>query len=160
MQDTPLTLEETYRIAIRLLSKQDYSIYKLTQKLKARGSSDEVIESIIQELLEKKYLREDYYIESRIKGLMKKEYSPSYIQYKLSKEHLVIPIQTIEELFLEHNYTQEDQVCRLIKKKIDSISKKITSENKSSIIHKISKYLESKGHSQAMTLDHIKQLLS
>ena len=64
-----------YMDAIKLLAKKDYSEYKLRKKLKEKLHDSESIDEAIQEVTEKKYLREDYYIEARIRGLMRKNYS-------------------------------------------------------------------------------------
>ena len=75
--------------AIRILSIKDYSIYKMKMKLKERKFSPEEIDVTINKLLEYNYLREEEYARMRIKQLLVKGFSNSYILQKLSQEGLV-----------------------------------------------------------------------
>lgn len=134
-----------YKYSLRILSKKDYSRSKLKKKLIARDFED-VADELIELLVEKRFLREDYYIEARIKGMMKKNYSPSYIKLKLREEETEVSEELIIEIFEEWGFNGFDQIQNLIKKK--------------SIIHnwqgeefklpenrpKLVRFIQSKGH--------------
>lgn len=140
-----------YQHAIKLLSKKDYSIHKMTQKLEEKAYPQEEIESTIHELLEKKYLREDLYAEARVKGLMRKGYSPDYIQSRLNEENVQLSLDTIYDIFQEYSLTEEDQIKDLVRKKLilSPIEGKIDFNKKVKIL----RFLASKGH-RVENIDH------
>jgi regulatory protein len=105
-----------YKYCLRILSKKDYSRAKIRKKLIAKEYED-VAEELIELLVEKKYLREDYYIEARIKGMMKKNYSPTYIKSKLAEEEVFTSYELIDEIFKEWDYNKFGQIEDLIRKK-------------------------------------------
>lgn len=132
-----------YNSAIKLLTRKDYSRYKLSQKLKDKGYDSLDIEPVIEELVEKKYLREDYYREARIKGLLRKNYGSHYIIQKLAEEHLSCNNQDIEEICKEIGISAEQQVTELAEKKLRSLKSTLTSFEKEV---KIMSLLQNKGH--------------
>ena len=91
-------MQDCYQSAIKLLTKRDYSRFKLQQKLSDKGYPSSDIHSTIEILLEKKYLREDYYTEARIKGLLRKNYGPYYIQQKLNEEEITCSFEEIDQI--------------------------------------------------------------
>ena len=134
-----------YKYSIRILSKKDYSRAKLKQKLIARDYED-IADQLIELLIQKKFLREDYYVEARIKGMMKKNYSPSYIKSKLNEEEVSVAFELIEGIFTEWGYNKFNQIENLIRKKSiihnwqDDDFK--SPENKPKLI----RFVQSKGH--------------
>jgi regulatory protein len=134
-----------YKYSIRILSRKDYSRAKLKKKLIDRDYED-VADELIELLVENKYLREDYYIEARIKGMMKKNYSPTYIKMKLEEEGTSVSGELIKDIFKEWDFTKFDQIENLIRKKSivhnwhgDDYKQ---SENKTKLI----RFVHSKGH--------------
>ena len=81
-------MTKAYNYLIRLLSARDYSEYKLREKCRQKEFPPEDIDEAIQRVKDQNYLREDQYIEARIKGFMSKNCSPHYIQRKLKEEKL------------------------------------------------------------------------
>ncbi len=140
MEDHP-----AYKYSIRILSKKDYSRAKLRLKLVARDYED-IADELIDLLVQKKFLREEYYIEARIKGMMKKNYSPSYIKSKLNEEEAYASEELINSIFEEWGFNKFDQIENLIRKK--SISHNWQDEdyklpeNKAKLI----RFVHSKGH--------------
>jgi regulatory protein len=130
-----------YVYLVKILSSRDYSEYNLRQKLKDKIYSIDEIENAIFEIKSKGYLREDLYACSRIKIFMEKGYSPEYILQKMEQENITICIENINAVFTEYRISQEDQIERLVRKKMqDKSDFDIKSENK------ILRYLISKGH--------------
>lgn len=134
-----------YKYAIRILSKRDYSRAKIRQKLIDREYHD-VAEELIELLVEKRFLREDFYIESRIKGLMKKNYSPSYIISKLKEEQLDVNLGQVNMVFDEFNTTAFDQIETLIRKKSLLHNWTTSDLEEQSNKVKLIRFLQSKGH--------------
>lgn len=126
---------------VKIISARDYSEHKLREKLRERKYPQDEIESAISEIKSKGYLREEVYAEARIKAFMHKGYSPNYIRQKLAQEHLIATNEEIEAVFSEYRTSPEDQMDRLIRKKMHG-----KTEFDYAGESKILRYLISKGH--------------
>ncbi|MCK5884738.1 MAG: RecX family transcriptional regulator [Bacteriovoracaceae bacterium] len=139
--------KKAYSYLIRLISKRDYSRYKLEQKLRERGHSHQAIDESIAEIISLNYLREDNYIEARIKGFMHKNCSMSYIRSKLAEEYLDIEISLIDSIFIEHGISETDQITRIIYKKLPSSPRAdLDYDSRIKIENRVLRYLYGKGH--------------
>ena len=143
--DNEGSYKKAYLYSIRLLAKRDYSRYKLGLKLKEQGHSKNIIEALLDELTELKYLREDSYIEARIKGLMYKGFAPNYIIQKLQQENVTTTFDHIHEIFAEYNYTTHSQLTYLLEKK--ARSKTLEELVDFNFRKKLLRYFLTKGHS-------------
>lgn len=132
---------KAYQTLIRLLSSRDYSEHKLREKLKERGYPADEIDEAIQEVKNKKYLREDLYAEARAKAFINKGYSQNYVRQKLGQEHVSVTKEFIDDIYQEHKYSEVDQVRELVQKKLRG--KKIEDYNHEV---KIIRFILSKGH--------------
>lgn len=131
-------MEQTaYQYSIKLLSKKDYSEFKLTQKLLKKNYDQFEVEEAIDILKEKRFLRDDIYSSDRAKSLIHKYYSNEYIIALLEKEHLKIDSHSIDELREEYSLTKDQVIKYLVQKK----------KNESKNIQQIATYLSSKGFS-------------
>lgn len=149
--------KKAYLYSIRLLAKRDYSRHKLKQKLLDQDHSLDLIENLLDELVERKYLREDYYAEARIKWMMRKGYAPSYIIQKLQQENVIVTFDLINEIFLEYKYSTYSQLEYLIEKKTRS-------QNKEQLVDfnfrkKLLRYFISKGHTLGQGNEVIEALI-
>jgi regulatory protein len=149
-----LNESSSYKYAIKLLSKKDYSKYKLLLKLQSKNYESYEIDEVINLLIEKKFLREDEYIRSRVKSLMNKGYSKSYIHQKLEQEYLDATPDIINSVFDEYRLTETKQVKNLISKKLKNSVKETPITDIEKV--KITRFLASKGHS----LENVDQSLS
>lgn len=132
---------KAYLYLIKIISSRDYSEHKLREKLREKNHPADEIESAINEIKAKGYLREEVYSEARVKGFMDRGYSPDYIRQRLAQEHLTVTDEEIKAVFTEYRMTPEDQIDRLIRKKIQGKTEfDYAGENK------ILRYLLSKGH--------------
>lgn len=132
---------KAYLYLVKIISNRDYSEFKLREKLREKHFDDQEIDQAINEIKTKGYLREDVYSESRVRIFMEKGYSPFFIRQKLAEEHLSLSSEEIDAVFLLHSLTPEDQIERLIRKKIQGkMVVDYAAENK------ILRYLISKGH--------------
>ena len=132
---------KAYSYIVKLLSSRDYSEYKLREKLKEKKFPANEIDDALNEIKARGYLRENLYIEARIRSLMNKNYSPIYILLKLNQEHLDANLEQIVEIFNENRVSTQDQIELLIKKKMQRNAEYDYEEQ-----NKIIRYLLSKGH--------------
>lgn len=134
-----------YLYAIKLLTKRDYSKYKLKLKILSKSVTKEIADEIIAYLVSKKFLNEDNYIEARVKSLMLKGYSKEYIVEKLYSEQLQCSTDTIDELFNEYKFSEEIQITHLLEKKLRG--KSVNDLIDFNFRKKLLRYFVSKGHS-------------
>lgn len=135
-----------YQYAIKLIARKDYSRHKLKKKLLDKEFQGQLIDELIDLLIEEKYLREDYYKEARIKGMINKGYHPSYIHQKMYQEHCPVTDQEIEDVLSECSVNEETLLNELIKKKyriMDTLDGGKSDQQKR---EKILRFVASKGH--------------
>ncbi len=144
LQDEDSPRKKCYNSAIAHLARKDYSRFKLRKKLVEKGHERGTVEEVLDELIERNYLREDLYKEARIKGLLRKGYSFNAVSYKMSQE--MCPA-TEEEIFAvagENDLTGNDQLRELIEKKVridyDFVS------NKKKLRERTLRYAVNRGH--------------
>lgn len=111
---------KSFTYALRLLAKRDYSRAKLCEKLLQRDFDKDEIELALDELTEKKFLREDYYAEARVKGLMHKGLSPTMIKNRLAEENCLVESEFIDAIYGEYKLDPNDQIRGLVEKKLRS----------------------------------------
>jgi regulatory protein len=144
----PLTERRAYKESIKLLARQDYSRAKMRQKLKQRGVLKDEIEQVLQYLVEKRYLREDLYLEARAKGLITKALSPKSIKQKLSHEGMEASTETIEGFMKDKGVDTDSQLEKLITKKAGRASREdFKGEGGRKLKDKIFRFLMTKGYS-------------
>jgi regulatory protein len=132
---------KAYLYLVKIISGRDYSEHKLREKLREKKYPADEIDTAINEIKARGFLREEVYAEARVKSFMEKGYSPDYIRQRLTEEHLTVTDEEIEAVFTEYRLTPEDQIARLIRKKIQGKTEfDYAGENK------ILRYLLSKGH--------------
>ncbi len=132
---------KAYLYLIKLISFRDYSEHKLREKLREKKYPANEIDSAINEIKTKGYLKEELYTEARVKGFMNKGYSPNYIRQKLAQEHLTVTEEEIEDIFSEYHVSVEEQIDRLARKKMHGKTE-FDYEGQSKIL----RFLLSKGH--------------
>ncbi len=144
-EDQASLSKKAYNYAIRLLGKKDYSIYKMKQKLREKGYDKEIREDIVRELLEKNYLREDLYIEARIKGFIRKGYAPNVILYRLSQEQCHTTQEHIDSILQDLGLGREVQLRETVEKKLRLDGDFV--KDKEKLRQKVLRYCISRGHS-------------
>jgi regulatory protein len=140
-------LKAAYRIAIQLLTKKDYSRFKLKEKLKNKGFTEETCDQALNQLVDEKLLNEQNYIEARVKGLARKGQSISMILRKLQQEEIHLENFHVAEI-LDDNHIDQDEIIReLIDKKTRQLGPMpIEYKKKMQYLAKIHRFLASKGH--------------
>lgn len=137
--------KKAYDYAIRILSIKDYSSHKMRTKLQDRNYESEIVESVIQKLIDQKYIRDEEFTLMRIKQLVVKGYGNHYILQKLSQEKLNASLDQIENLRFDQNLDEDSQIDYLIQKKLRSKEIPNDFESKMKLKNKITRFLISKG---------------
>jgi regulatory protein len=133
--------QQAFHYLVKILSTRDYSEHKLREKLIEKKYSASEIDSAINEIQIRGYLREDAYTKGRIQGFINKGLSINHIRQKLNQEHLEASDDKIQEMFNENQTSEDQQIERLARKKIGS-----KTDLKYEDQVKILRYLISKGH--------------
>ena len=138
--------KEAYNYAIFILSKRDYSIHKMREKLRSRKYEEQEINETIDALIAKNFLREDEYKRMRIKSLLVKGFSNSYIIRKLEQEHLSADDNEVDIIRYDQQLKKEDGLNSLIEKKLRGkvIPKDFNAKMK--LKNKVMNFLASKGY--------------
>ncbi|MAZ48744.1 MAG: hypothetical protein CME65_09280 [Halobacteriovoraceae bacterium] len=139
--------KKAYNYCIFLLSKRDYSEFKISNKLKSRKHSSKIIQDVVDQLTEQGYLREDEYKKQRIKQFILKGCSNRYIIQKLGVEHLDCEEEDIENIREEQFLSTDDMIDKLIEKKLRGKDIPEGFEEKQKLKNKVLRFLISKGHS-------------
>lgn len=149
--------KKCYDSALAHLARKDYSRYKLRKKLIEKGHDRAVADEVLDELIDKRYLREELYREGRIKGLLRKGYSYSAVSYKMSQEMCPASEDEIAEVANEMELGPNNQLWELISKKVridyDFVS------NKKKLKERTLRYVVSRGHSLGKAADYYDQII-
>lgn len=110
-----LMTSEIYDYAIKLLAKKDYFRAELEKKLNSKftGRSYEV-SSVINRLLELKYLNDDQLLEKYVKSKFEMGWGSLLIRQKLYEKGLSVDISVIDNLA---EYSDETRIKKLFKDK-------------------------------------------
>ncbi|TNF29492.1 MAG: regulatory protein RecX [Deltaproteobacteria bacterium] len=134
-----------YNCALYYLARRDYSRAKLKKKLNERGHEREIAERVLDLLTEQNYLREDLYIEARIKGFVRKGHSFYAIGQKLAAEGCAAKLEEIQQVAEQMGQDEDNVLWDLIEKKVridyDFVS------NKQKLRERTLRYVISRGHS-------------
>lgn len=132
--------------SIRLLSKRDYSKFKLRQKLSQKNYDELEIEDAIKSLEEKKLLREEEYLRIRVKTLLLNGHANRAILRRLESEELYPTDEFIDLIRTEYQLETNDVIASLIEKKMRSKTVPQDFESKMKLQNKLLNFLISKGH--------------
>lgn len=149
-----------YTYALRLLTKRDYSRAKLREKLLQREFDEEDVEACLNELITKKFLREELYAEARIKGLMLKGNSPELIQQRLAAEDCLVESEFINEIYQEHQLDPHEQLKNLLAKKLRQSKYQGADEMTYEAKQKIVAFVARKGHPPQAAFKLLSELLN
>lgn len=136
-----------YGRAIKLLSKQDYSEFKIKTKLQSLGLDKEQIDIAINKIKQENFLNDERYQKILIKKLIHKGYSSSFIQERLKHDGIFITEGKILSFFEEEMIKPIDQIKMLIEKKLPKTSIPFKSElDKQKVLKKLLNFILAKGH--------------
>tara|TARA_B100001971_G_scaffold213155_1_gene245466 strand:+ start:43726 stop:44277 length:552 start_codon:yes stop_codon:yes gene_type:complete len=158
-KDSEVEYKEAYNYSIYLLSKRDYSKYKLTKKFKSRKYSKETIERVLQKVIDQGYLREEAYTTMRIKTLLYKGYSNYFITQKLMEEQLEVDEAWINSLREENHISTDESINYLIDKKLRLKDIPQDKEQFYKLRDKVIRFLVSKGHNYQSAKEALNEYL-
>ena len=142
----------TFKHAVKILARKDYSRRKLSNKLKDRDCPKNEIEPVIDLLIEKNWFKEELYTEGRVKYLIRKGYHPNTIQSRLSEEDVHPDPEFIHNIMEDIQIRVEDQVHELIVKRLP------LGEMPERLPDRVIRYLINRGHSFQSILAEYKSI--
>jgi SOS response regulatory protein OraA/RecX len=150
---TSVLAEETgdarriYNYCIHLLARQDYSEYKLRQKLRSKPQNlPHMIDEVLIKLKNRGLLKEEAYRRLFIRKWMMKGESEDKIRKRGSMEKLTFETDEFEIVSQELGFSDEESLDKLVQKKLRS--KEIPKDPKElfKLRDKVLRFLISKGH--------------
>jgi regulatory protein len=149
--------KKCYNSALAYLARRDYSRSKLKKKLRERDHENQIINEVIEKLLEQNYLREDLYIEARVKGFIRKGYSFYAVGKKLEAEGCSATQEEIQNIAYEMGMDEESVLRELVEKKVridyDFVS------NKQKLRDRTLRYAATRGHSIGQAAQFYDQII-
>ncbi len=139
--------QSAYQYCLYLLSGQDYSEYKIRQKLKLKGFEAEEIDQTLNKLIENNFLRQEEYTRLLTRKLISKGYSDTMIKRRAEQESLEIEPADLQEQRSDLDLSSQDSITQLIKKKLRNRSIPADKLEKQKLKDKVLRFVLSKGHS-------------
>ena len=140
--------QRIYNYSIHLLARQDYSEFKLKQKLRSKKDNlPHEIEEVLQTLKARGLLREENYRRLFIRKWMMKGESEDKIRQRAAMEKLQFESDEFKIIEDELGFTDEDSLQKLIEKKLRSKEIPDNYEEKMALRNKVLRFLITKGHS-------------
>jgi regulatory protein len=145
-----------YSRAIKLLSKQDYSEFKIRTKLQDLGLDEGEVDLAIAKVKKENFLNDERFQKNLIRKLIQKGHSPSFIRQKLECDGLFVKDDQILLIYDEEMITPKDQIKMLAEKKINKLSIPKNSEvERQKAIRKALAFILAKGHDFDETLSYL-----
>lgn len=139
--------QRIYNYSIHLLARQDYSEFKLRQKLRSKKDNlPHEIDEVITVLKEKQLLREASYRRLFIRRWMIKGESEDKIKKRGAMEKLQFESEEFTEAAKELGFTDDDSLDKLVAKKLRSKEIPTDRLEKQKLRDKVLRFLISKGH--------------
>jgi regulatory protein len=135
----------SYNYSIQLLSKKDYSSFKLRKKLRQKEYEDLEIAETLDKLTDLKYLNDVEYRRDLISSLLRRSYENRYITQKLAQEELITDDNEINEIKIEIGYNTNSELLKLINLKMKHSPPPETPEEKFKVKSRLASFLSSKG---------------
>jgi SOS response regulatory protein OraA/RecX len=139
--------QRIYNYSIHLLARQDYSAFKLRQKLRSKKDNPpHEVEEIIETLKSRGLLKEENYKRLFIRKWMIKGESANKIRQRGSLEKLEFSDDDFKNAGLELGFEDQDSLKKLIDKKLRSKVIPREYEERLKLKNKMIRFLISKGH--------------
>jgi len=152
---TRTSRKDAMNTAVRILTYRDHSKYELKRKLKQRGFTSEVIDTVIIECQRLNYIDDQRTARVYISQLKRKCFGKRHIRMALKKKRLSGAV--IEKILLE-NYTEaedRENAGKLLKKKMKTFNREEDSKKRRD---KIFRFLYSRGFNKDIIVDLLRNL--
>lgn len=137
-----------YNYCVHLIARQDYSEYKLRQKLRSKPQNlPHQIDAAIEKVKAKGLLREESYRRLFIRKWMLKGESEEKIRKRGNMERLEFQDEEFEMCEKELGFSDDDSIEKLVAKKLRLKEIPKNPEEKFKLRDKVLRFLISKGHS-------------
>lgn len=153
IKEKPVRAEEDgdvrriYNYCVHLIARQDYSEYKLRQKLRSKPQNlPHMIDEAIEKIKAKGLLREEAYRRLFIRKWMMKGESEDKIRKRGAQEKLQFEDEDFELCSRELGFTDDDSLEKLVAKKLRSKDIPKDPKEKFKLRDKVLRFLISKGH--------------
>jgi SOS response regulatory protein OraA/RecX len=139
--------QRIYNYSIHLLARQDYSEFKLRQKLRSKKDNlPHEVDEVLEALKSKGLLKEANYRRLFIRKWMMKGESEQKIRMRGAQEKLEFESEEFELVEKELGFSDEDSLEKLIAKKLRSKEIPSDPQEKYKLRDKVLRFLISKGH--------------
>jgi regulatory protein len=138
--------QSAYQYSLYLLSGQDYSEFKLRQKLRLKQFEQNEIDETIKKLIDKNYLREEEYKRLLAKRWISKGYSDQMIKRRGQQEDLEFSSKELRDWRDESGRSSDDVITALVSKKLRGKVIPSGREERQKLRDKVSRFLLSKGY--------------
>jgi regulatory protein len=143
-----IVLSRIYNYCIHLLARQDYSEFKLRQKLRSKPQNlPHEIEEALEKLKANGLLREESYRRLFIRKWMMKGESEQKIRQRGAMEKLEFESEEFRNIEAELGFNDTDSIEKLVAKKLRSKEIPKDPEERFKLRDKVLRFLISKGHS-------------
>jgi SOS response regulatory protein OraA/RecX len=140
--------QRIYNYSIHLLARQDYSEYKLKQKLRSKKDNlPHEVDEVLAKLKEKGLLREEAYRRLFIRKWMIKGEAEDKIRQRGAMEKLVFEEGEFEKVAVELGFNDDESLEKLVQKKLRGKTIPTDRLEKQKLRDKVFRFLLSKGHS-------------
>jgi regulatory protein len=148
--------QQAMNTAVRILANRDHSKYELEQKLRQRGFTRKVIDTVMLKCERFNYINDPRTAHVYISQLKRKCFGKRYIWMALKKKHL--NGSEIENI-LQENYPDADEfekAGKLLEKKMEAFERESDQKKRR---EKIYRFLYARGFSTAVVSDLIRNLV-
>jgi SOS response regulatory protein OraA/RecX len=140
--------QRIYNYSIHLLARQDYSEYKLRQKLRTKKDNlPHEIEEVLEALKKRGLLREENYRRLFIRKWMLKGEAEEKIRKRGAMEQLIFEDEEFLTCESELGFSDADSIDKLVQKKLRSKEIPHDPKDRFRLRDKVMRFLISKGHS-------------
>ena len=153
--------QRIYNYSIHLLARQDYSEFKLKQKLRSKKDNlPHEVDEVIETLKSRGLLREENYRRLFIRKWMIKGEAEDKIRKRGALEKLEFTVEEFRQAEEELGFTDQDSVEKLIAKKLRSKEIPTDFTEKQKLKDKVLRFLISKGHDYSEAKTHLNKYLA
>ncbi|MFZ8932799.1 MAG: hypothetical protein ACO20H_00410 [Bacteriovoracaceae bacterium] len=152
--------KQALQLAVKLLSGQDYAKADLVNKLIKRGFDNDLADTVITKLKEKKLFKEDAFLKGYIKRKSKKGFCFEIIQKELEKKNINLNRDEYDEIIADFNINPNSELKEIMKLKIPSRFDSSDHKQCEKVKNKLLRFALSKGASFDTAVELVDSILN